>query len=279
MSEAAAERGSGLPVETPSPLLVVRVRIVASNAPRRSNALRSNTRRQSYAVDACRACGRVYALPFQPRRAGTGGRIWRLLLAESGHQSLALSHRAAGRRHRLRQAEPEMTRRPLIAAGLLLGIGLGGFVDGIVFHQLLQLHNMLSAVLPTDTLVNAKINMVWDGVFHLLTWLMTVLGIATLWRAGTRGDTPWSGRTLVGAMLNGWGTFNLIEGVIDHHILGIHHVVERLHLSGFDYAFLAAGLLLMAVGWLLLHASRNDGSSRRDRPASRGPSDGEHGAG
>ena len=40
-------------------------------------------------------------------------------------------------------------RRPLIAAGTLLGIGMGGFVDGIVFHQLLQIHNMLSAKYPT----------------------------------------------------------------------------------------------------------------------------------
>jgi uncharacterized membrane protein len=28
-----------------------------------------------------------------------------------------------------------LTRRPLISAGTLLGIGLGGFVDGIVLHQ------------------------------------------------------------------------------------------------------------------------------------------------
>lgn len=41
------------------------------------------------------------------------------------------------------------TRRPLIAAGVALGIGLGGFVDGIVLHQLLQVHNMLSAKFPT----------------------------------------------------------------------------------------------------------------------------------
>jgi len=38
-----------------------------------------------------------------------------------------------------------MDRRPLIIAGLLLGIDLGGFADGILFHQILQIHNMLSA--------------------------------------------------------------------------------------------------------------------------------------
>ena len=34
-------------------------------------------------------------------------------------------------------------------AGILLGLGLGGFLDGIVLHQLLQVHNMLSAKYPT----------------------------------------------------------------------------------------------------------------------------------
>ena len=66
-----------------------------------------------------------------------------------------------------------MKQSPLIAAGLLMGVGMGGFVDGILFHQILQLHNMLSAKVPPDTLINAKVNMVWDGLFHAVTWLMT----------------------------------------------------------------------------------------------------------
>ncbi len=42
---------------------------------------------------------------------------------------------------------PGMTRLspvPLTTASLVLGIGLGGFVDGIVLHQILQIHEMLS---------------------------------------------------------------------------------------------------------------------------------------
>ena len=70
--------------------------------------------------------------------------------------------------------------RPLIAAGTTLGIGLGGFVDGIVFHQLLQLHNMLSDWLPKTTIPNVEVNMFWDGVFHALTWIVTVAGLAKM---------------------------------------------------------------------------------------------------
>ena len=56
-------------------------------------------------------------------------------------------------------AEARASRRPLVLAGLPIGVGMGGFVDGILFHQILQLHNMLSAIRPPDTLVNVEINM------------------------------------------------------------------------------------------------------------------------
>jgi uncharacterized membrane protein len=101
-------------------------------------------------------------------------------------------------------------RRPLIAAATLLGIGMGGFVDGILFHQLLQFHNMLSARYPTtgvpaeQLVVNLEINMFWDGLFHVFTWLTTAAGIAMLWRAGHRADVPWSTRTFVGGLALGW---------------------------------------------------------------------------
>src|SRR3954464_455032 len=91
--------------------------------------------------------------------------------------------------------------RALISAGLLLGIGMGGFVDGIVFHQILQLHNMLSARRPPTTVVNIEINMVWDGLFHAFTWLTTAVGLLMLFRAGRRTDVPWSGSILLGGML------------------------------------------------------------------------------
>src|SRR5687768_15481226 len=149
----------------------------------------------------------------------------------------------------------ERTRRPLISAGLMLGVGMGGFVDGIVFHQLLQLHNMLSARRPPDSVVNLEINMFWDGLFHAFTWLTTAVGIALLFRAGRRADVPWSGRTLVGAMIAGWGAFNLVEGAIDHHILGVHHVVERLGVSVWDWAFLASGALMIVIGAAMIRTA------------------------
>jgi uncharacterized membrane protein len=106
-----------------------------------------------------------------------------------------------------------MTRRPLIPAGTITGIGMGGFVDGILFHQILQTHNMLSAKIPPTSLVNVETTMVWDGLFHALTWVMTAIGIAMLWHAGKRPDVAWSGRTFLGPMVFGWGLFNVVETI------------------------------------------------------------------
>ena len=147
-------------------------------------------------------------------------------------------------------------RRPLIAAGTLLGIGMGGFVDGIVLHQILQWHNMLSAKYAPTTVVNMEINMFWDGLFHAFTWLMTALGIAALWRCGQRRDVPWSTRTFVGSLAFGWGLFNVVEGVIDHHILHIHHVQEIENHLPWDIGFLGFGVVLIAVGLWLISTAR-----------------------
>lgn len=157
-------------------------------------------------------------------------------------------------------------RRPLIAAGTLLGIGLGGFVDGITLHQILQWHNMLSARRPPTTLVNVEINLFWDGLFHALTWTMTVIGLALLWRAGQRPDVPWSTRTFAGSLPLGWGVFNLVEGVIDHHILHIHHVVEGPGHLAWDVGFLLSGVVLIGLGGMVIRSGRNDTIPRGEQP-------------
>ena len=152
----------------------------------------------------------------------------------------------------------EGTRRlgPLVSAGLLLGTGLGGFVDGIVLHQILQWHNMLSSKLPPTDLLAMKVNMVWDGLFHALTWTVTVIGLVLLFRAGRRTDVPWSGHALVGSGLAGWGLFNFVEGLVDHQLLGIHHVHPGRQELAWDLGFLASGLLLIAVGYALVAMAR-----------------------
>jgi uncharacterized membrane protein len=150
----------------------------------------------------------------------------------------------------------------IISAGILLGTGLGGFVDGILFHQILQWHNMLSSIRPPTDLVTMKYNMVWDGLFHAFTWTMISLGIWRLWTAGMRADVPWSTRTFVGSLFLGWGLFNFIEGSIDHQLLGIHHVHPGEGQLAWDLAFLASGLVAIALGSAAIRAGRADTTPR-----------------
>jgi uncharacterized membrane protein len=110
------------------------------------------------------------------------------------------------------------------AGSVLLGLGLGGFFDGIVLHQILQWHHMLSAVKPIDTVRGLEINTLGDGLFHLGTYSLTVAGLVLLWRRLHQQHRQVPPVTLIGGLLLGWGVFNLVEGLVDHHILQIHHV-------------------------------------------------------
>jgi uncharacterized membrane protein len=127
-------------------------------------------------------------------------------------------------------------------AAVLLGIGLGGFIDGIVLHQIFNWHNMLSAVTPPTSMEAMKLNMTADGLFHLVTWAVTFAGVLALWAAIGSGGTLPSTRAFLGTMLLGWGWFNLVEGLVNHHLLDLHHVRDLPeHVPAFDWAFLLVG--------------------------------------
>src|SRR5919112_4649928 len=142
-------------------------------------------------------------------------------------------------------------RPPPRTSGLLFGLGLGGFVDGIVLHQILQWHHMVSSVdeAPTDTLAGLELNTLADGFFHLATWALVLAASVTsilAWRSG-RLAPNWSFH--FGLVLAGWGIFNVIEGLIDHQLLGVHHVRDDLGARlGWDLGFLGFGVLLVGGG-------------------------------
>lgn len=147
------------------------------------------------------------------------------------------------------------------AAGICFGLGLGGFFDGIVLHQILQWHHMVSAVYPPDSVRNLDINTLGDGLFHAATYLFVLIGLVLLWRAGSRQHLAWSGKLLSGTLLLGFGLFNTVEGLIDHQILGIHHVnetVPRDQWLAWDLGFLAWGVAMLIGGWFLLRAGRRE---------------------
>jgi uncharacterized membrane protein len=152
-----------------------------------------------------------------------------------------------------------------VVAGLLLGVGFGGFVDGIVLHQILQWHHMLTGTgdHPADTVLGLEDNVVADGLFHVATWVCLLAGLLLMRRAWAAGERGPSMRTLIGTMLAGWGAFNVVEGLVDHHLLGIHNVRDDVtDPLWWNVAFLAFGVALILVGAALAR-------TRSPRPAGR----------
>jgi hypothetical protein len=76
-----------------------------------------------------------------------------------------------------------------------------------------------------------------------------------------RAHVWWSGKLLWGTLLIGFGLFNLVEGVIDHPLLGLYHVNEAVPQTQriyWDLGFLAWGALMLLVGWWLLRTGEQE---------------------
>jgi uncharacterized membrane protein len=148
---------------------------------------------------------------------------------------------------------PVLSPVPLATASMVLGIGMGGFIDGIILHQVLQVHEMLSNKVPATDYVGKSVNMFWDGVFHFFCFIVVLIGIVLMWKLLARKDVDRSGYLLAGGLLSGWGLFNIVEGIIDHQILKLHNVIELStnHDAG-NYTFLGISVLMLIVGYGLM---------------------------
>jgi uncharacterized membrane protein len=138
------------------------------------------------------------------------------------------------------------------APGFVMGLGLGGLLDGVVLHQILQWHHMLTGDRTAATVAGLETNTLADGFFHLATWFLIAAATFLTVRAWQQGRLapPW--RVHAGMLLAGWGVFNVVEGLIDHQLLGIHHVRDDLGAPlGWDLAFIALGVVLVVAGLAL----------------------------
>ena len=73
-----------------------------------------------------------------------------------------------------------MWRSPWTRWGAVLGFALGGFFDGILLHQILQWHHLLSLV---PGIADLRLQVLWDGYFHASMYAIAAVSLWGLWRA------------------------------------------------------------------------------------------------
>jgi uncharacterized membrane protein len=143
----------------------------------------------------------------------------------------------------------EFTR--LTLAGLVLGLALSGFFDGILLHQILQWHHLFSlAPGLTDDLAG---QIMADGLFHAAMYVVALAGIGLLWRARSDLAGDGAGMRLLASLLVGFGLWNVADVIVFHWLAGIHRVrVDVPDPLAWDLGWLVGlGIVPMALAVLL----------------------------
>lgn len=143
--------------------------------------------------------------------------------------------------------------RQFPAGSLVVGFGLGGLVDGIVLHQVLQWHNIRSSQVSNQTLDGLRTNLFWDGVFHFATAVVLLVGLLLLQRAwDSPAHATGNVSALAGLTLVGWGAFHVVDQLLFHELLGLHDIREDAASTAlYNWGFFGVGLVLAAAGWTL----------------------------
>jgi uncharacterized membrane protein len=135
----------------------------------------------------------------------------------------------------------------VLLPAVLIGIGIAGTLDEVLLHQLLNWHHFKTG---TET-----VEMVTDGLFHLLSTTSLVVGLAMLWRRGARPT-----KEILGGILIGAGAFNLYDGTIQHKVLKLHQVREGQPTAAYDAVFIGIAAAVVLTGVLLRKGARPEAS-------------------
>ena len=130
-----------------------------------------------------------------------------------------------------------------VLAGVLIGIGVAGFIDETVFHQLLHWHHFYDKGSSNAGLVS-------DGLFHAGSWLCIVLGLF-LFADLQRKRVTVPKRVWAGGLI-GWGGFQVYDGLVQHKLLGLHQIRYHVDLLPYDLTWDIAGGIGLLLGVLLL---------------------------
>lgn len=155
--------------------------------------------------------------------------------------------------------------RSVLFTGILIGIGIAGFLDETIFHQLLQWHTFYWATDERGRIFS-------DGLFHLFSSLLLLWGLFRVWHGRARWREA-SGPILIAVILMGAGGFNFYDGIIQHAILHLHLVNEHVcNLSmthgnnslancpqdiPYEIVWDIIGFIVLAIGFLFWQCNRS----------------------
>jgi uncharacterized membrane protein len=162
--------------------------------------------------------------------------------------------------------------RTLIRAGFVLGFAFGGFFDGILLHQVLQWHHLLSLV-DAEAVRDIRVQILADGLFHVLMYAIATAGLWLLWR-GRRGfDKSGLDMRVLAATVLGFSVWQFVDVVLFHWILQIHRI--RVGVPDplvYDLGWLVVfGLPSLALGLWLARRAGGDSSGGPGPSSRRGP--------
>ncbi|MHC3389386.1 DUF2243 domain-containing protein [Streptomyces lavendulocolor] len=136
---------------------------------------------------------------------------------------------------------PISPRRSL-TTGAIAGAAVMAAVDEIIFHQVLGWHHFYDRS-------TTAVGLMSDGLLHSAELLALVAGFflyADLRRR--RALAPAHARA---GCVMGLGAFQLFDGIVDHKLLRLHQIRYGVDVTPYDWAWNAAGLLLLLAGLLL----------------------------
>jgi uncharacterized membrane protein len=166
----------------------------------------------------------------------------------------------------MQKTNPQSIRRGVGLAGFLIGLAVAGFLDGILLHQVLQWHSLLSS-LDGQIYQDLRFRMLTDGLFHAAMYIVGLVGLLLLWRARYEFASLGSGKRFASVLLVGFGVWHLIDAVVNHWLLGLHHIKEGSpNWLAFDLAFFLLGLACVALG-VYLHRSGGTGTGGLSKAA------------
>lgn len=139
--------------------------------------------------------------------------------------------------------------------GILFGLGLVGFIDEVVFHQLLHWHHFYDKS-TTD------IGLVSDGLFHAFSWFSTIASSFLLADLHRR-NAYWFKRWLAGVLIGG-GAFQLYDGTIQHKLMQLHQIRYDVDIRPYDMIWNLTALAMILGGFMLVSGVKLRSYQKRD---------------